>query len=91
MNPLADWTEEEVWDYLRANNVPGNTLYDEGYGTIGCDPCTRPVQPGGDARSGRWWWEKGAPKECGMHCAVETGGFEHELEVLVGGHGESQG
>ena len=83
INPLADWTEEEVWDYLRANNVPGNTLYDEGYGTIGCDPCTRPVQPGGDARSGRWWWEKGAPKECGMHCAVETGGFEHEMEIIL--------
>jgi len=86
VNPLADWTEEEVWDYVRANNVPGNTLYDQGYKTIGCDPCTRPVDAGADQRSGRWWWEKGAPKECGMHCAVETGGFEHELEVIVGGH-----
>ena len=84
VNPLADWTEEEVWEYVRANNVPSNTLYDQGYKTIGCDPCTRPVEPGAEQRSGRWWWEKGAPKECGMHCAVETGGFEHELEVIVG-------
>lgn len=84
INPLADWTEEEVWDYVRANNVPYNQLYDRGYTSIGCAPCTRAIQPGEDARAGRWWWETGAPKECGMHCAVETGGFEHELEVLVG-------
>ena len=83
VNPLADWTEEEVWDYLRANDVPYNPLYDRGYKTIGCAPCTRPVEPGADARSGRWWWEKNAPKECGMHCAIETGGFEHEAEVLL--------
>ena len=87
VNPLADWTEEEVWEYVRANGVPSNTLYDQGYKTIGCDPCTRPVEPGAEQRSGRWWWEKGAPKECGMHCAVETGGFEHELEVIVGHRG----
>jgi phosphoadenosine phosphosulfate reductase len=86
VNPLADWTEEEVWEYLTDNDVPYNELYDQGYKTIGCAPCTRPVEPGADQRSGRWWWEKGAPKECGMHCAVETGGFEHELEVIVGGH-----
>jgi phosphoadenosine phosphosulfate reductase len=84
INPLADWTEEEVWDYLRANDVPYHPLYDQGYQSIGCAPCTRPVEPGQSARSGRWWWEKDGPKECGMHCAVETGGFEHELEVLVG-------
>src|SRR5438270_5751009 len=84
INPLADWTEDEVWDYLRANDVPYHALYDQGYQSIGCAPCTRPVQPGQSTRSGRWWWEKDGPKECGMHCAVETGGFEHELEVLVG-------
>jgi len=83
--PLADWTEVEVWDYLRANGVPYNALYDQGYKSIGCAPCTRPVAPGHESRSGRWWWETGAPKECGMHCAIETGGFEHELAALLGG------
>ena len=82
--PLADWTEEEVWDYIRANDVPYNELYDKGYKSIGCAPCTRAVGEGEDARSGRWWWETGAPKECGMHCAIETGGFEHELAALLG-------
>ena len=86
LNPLAEWTEDEVWDYVRERDLPVNALYDQGYTSIGCAPCTRAVPPGGESRSGRWWWEKGAPKECGMHCAVETGGFEHELEVIVGGH-----
>jgi thioredoxin-dependent adenylylsulfate APS reductase len=87
VNPLADWTEEEVWDYVRDNDVPYHPLYDQGYKTIGCAPCTRAVMPGEDSRMGRWWWETNGPKECGMHCAIETGGFEHELEVLVG-HGK---
>jgi phosphoadenylyl-sulfate reductase (thioredoxin) len=87
--PLADWTEDEVWDYIRANDVPYNALYDKGYASIGCAPCTRAIPKGDDPRSGRWWWETGAPKECGMHCAIETGGFEHELAALLGhnGHG----
>jgi thioredoxin-dependent adenylylsulfate APS reductase len=89
VNPLADWTEEEVWDYVRANDVPYHALYDRGFKSIGCAPCTRAVAPGEDARSGRWWWETDAPKECGMHCAIETGGFEHELEVIVGGNGHN--
>jgi phosphoadenosine phosphosulfate reductase len=84
--PLADWTEEEVWNYIRANDVPYNELYDQGYKSIGCSPCTRPVPADADPRSGRWWWETGAPKECGMHCSIETGGFEHELAALLGGH-----
>jgi phosphoadenosine phosphosulfate reductase len=87
--PLADWTEEEVWDYIRANDVPYNELYDQGYKSIGCSPCTRTVAADADPRSGRWWWETGAPKECGMHCAIETGGFEHELAALLGGHGRN--
>ncbi|HZY58477.1 MAG TPA: phosphoadenylyl-sulfate reductase [Candidatus Binataceae bacterium] len=87
--PLADWTDEEVWDYIRANDVPYNELYDKGYKSIGCAPCTRAVPDGADSREGRWWWETGAPKECGMHCAIETGGFEHELAALLGGHGPS--
>ncbi|HZO82251.1 MAG TPA: phosphoadenylyl-sulfate reductase [Candidatus Binataceae bacterium] len=82
--PLADWTEEEVWDYIRGHDVPYNALYDRGFRSIGCAPCTRAVAPGADPRSGRWWWESGAPKECGMHCAIETGGFEHELAALLG-------
>lgn len=86
VNPLADWTEEEVWDYCRDNNVPHNTLYDQGYKTIvDGAPCTRAVEPGRPSSgSGRGGGRGGAPKECGMHCAVETGGFETELEVIVG-------
>jgi len=90
INPLADWAEDEVWDYIRAYNVPHHPLYDRGYTSIGCAPCTRPVQLGEDHRAGRWWWEKGAPKECGMHCAIETGGFEHELESILGDGKEAQ-
>ena len=86
INPLADWMEEEVWEYIRDNDVPYNKLYDQGYTSIGCAPCTRPTAAGEDPRSGRWWWEKNAPKECGIHCPIETGGFEHEAEVLLGGH-----
>ncbi len=84
LNPLAEWTEEEVWDYVRERDVPYHPLYDRGYTSIGCAPCTRPVQAGEPTRAGRWWWESNAPKECGIHCAIETGGFEHELRALVG-------
>lgn len=86
VNPLADWAEDEVWDYIRENDVPYHTLYDKGYTSIGCLPCTRPTQAGEDPRAGRWWWEKNAPKECGIHCPIESGGFEHELEALLKGH-----
>ncbi len=83
INPLADWTKEEVWDYIHQHHVPYHPLYDRGYTSIGCDPCTRPIQPGEDDRAGRWWWEVGAPKECGIHCPIETGGFEHEAEAIL--------
>lgn len=66
-NPLASWTEQEVWDYIRARNIPYNALYDQGYRSIGCAPCTRPVLPGEDVRAGRWWWESAEHKECGLH------------------------
>jgi phosphoadenosine phosphosulfate reductase len=67
-NPLADWSSEEVWEYLRSNRVPYNALHDRGYPSIGCEPCTRAVKPGEHARAGRWWWEQaGARKECGLH------------------------
>jgi phosphoadenosine phosphosulfate reductase len=83
VNPLADWTKEEVWEYIRQHNLPYHPLYDRGYTSIGCEPCTRPIQPGEDDRAGRWWWEVGAPKECGIHCPIETGGFEHEAEAIL--------
>ena len=66
-NPLADWTEKEVWAYLHLNKVPYNALHDRFYPSIGCAPCTRSVTPGEDVRSGRWWWENPESKECGLH------------------------
>ena len=71
LNPLAGWSDDQVWSYLRANDVPYNALYDQGFTSIGCAPCTRPTKPGEDPRSGRWWWEGEAPKECGMHCVID--------------------
>ena len=68
-NPLADWSEQDVWDYIRSYDVPYNRLYDQGYRSIGCAPCTRPVVAGEDARAGRWWWEAQGGKECGLHVA----------------------
>ncbi|MFQ5898440.1 MAG: phosphoadenylyl-sulfate reductase [Candidatus Methylomirabilia bacterium] len=68
VNPLADWTWDQVWAYIRARNVPYNALHDRGYPSIGCAPCTRAVKPGEDLRAGRWWWEGNpAAKECGLH------------------------
>ncbi|MCI0869856.1 MAG: phosphoadenylyl-sulfate reductase [Chloroflexi bacterium] len=68
VNPLADWSEDRVWEYIRANDVPYNELYDKGFTSIGCAPCTRATQPGEDPRAGRWWWEDDSvPKECGIH------------------------
>jgi len=67
LNPLADWDYERVWQYIRDNDVPYNKLYDQGYTSIGCAPCTRPIEPGEDLRAGRWWWEDGVPSECGIH------------------------
>ncbi len=67
LNPLADWDEAAVWDYIEANEVPYSPLYDMGFTSIGCAPCTRAVAPGEDSRAGRWWWENGVPKECGIH------------------------
>jgi phosphoadenosine phosphosulfate reductase len=91
INPLADWTKDEVWDYIRENDVPYHSLYDQGYTSIGCAPCTRPIAEGEDNRAGRWWWETNAPKECGIHCAIYTGGFEHELHALLGTNGHENG
>jgi phosphoadenosine phosphosulfate reductase len=67
INPLADWTAAQVEEYTRANRVPVHPLYARGYTSIGCAPCTRAVEPGEDQRAGRWWWERDARKECGIH------------------------
>lgn len=66
-NPLSDWTEAEVWAYIRMNEVPYNALHDQFYPSIGCAPCTRAIALGEDIRAGRWWWEDPASKECGLH------------------------
>jgi phosphoadenosine phosphosulfate reductase len=66
INPLLDWTNDDVWDYIKVNGVSYNALHDRGYPSIGCAPCTRAVQPGEDIRAGRWWWES-TSKECGLH------------------------
>lgn len=70
-NPLADWSEDEVWTVIRANDIPYNALHDQGYRSIGCAPCTRPAVAGEDARAGRWWWEQPQSRECGLHPASD--------------------
>jgi phosphoadenosine phosphosulfate reductase len=66
-HPIFDWTLDQVKEYIRIHNVPYNTLHDRGFPSIGCQPCTRAVQPGEDFRAGRWWWEDQSKKECGLH------------------------
>lgn len=67
LNPLINWTEKQVWDYIHGHGVPYNKLHDQGFPSIGCQPCTRAVKPGEDIRAGRWWWENPLHKECGLH------------------------
>jgi phosphoadenosine phosphosulfate reductase len=67
INPLLEWTEAQVWEYAEARRIPTNRLHKQGYPSIGCAPCTRPVKPGEHPRSGRWWWENPENKECGLH------------------------
>jgi phosphoadenosine phosphosulfate reductase len=67
LNPLIDWTEEQVWQYLKQHQIPFNPLHEKGFPSIGCQPCTRAVKPGEDIRAGRWWWEEPDHKECGLH------------------------
>ncbi len=66
-NPLCGWTSAQVWEYLRERNVPQNPLHAQGFRSIGCAPCTRPVGPDEDDRAGRWWWENAGTRECGLH------------------------
>lgn len=66
-NPLLNWTSTQVWDYIEAYQVPYNPLHQQGFISIGCEPCTRPVLPNQHERMGRWWWEDASKKECGLH------------------------
>lgn len=67
VNPLLEWSEEDVWAYIRKHKIPYNTLHDKGFPSIGCQPCTRAILPGEDVRAGRWWWENPDTRECGLH------------------------
>lgn len=67
VNPLINWSQEDVWDYIKTNKVPYNKLHDQGFPSIGCAPCTRAIKDGEDIRAGRWWWENPEYKECGLH------------------------
>jgi len=73
VNPIADWSREQVMEYIDAYNVPINRLHKEGYPSVGCAPCSRAIQPGDDPRSGRWWWELDSSKECGIHEELGSG------------------
>ena len=68
-NPLADWTPEQVWSVIHGLRIPYNALHDQGYPSIGCEPCTRAIKPGEDVRAGRWWWEQRDTLECGLHAS----------------------
>ncbi len=67
VNPLINWSEKDVWDYIRENKIPYNHLHDKGFPSIGCQPCTRAIMEGEDVRAGRWWWENPDTRECGLH------------------------
>jgi len=74
LNPIADWTHDEVMAYARENDVPTNRLHAQGYPSVGCDPCSRAISPGDDPRAGRWWWEHPETRECGIHVGEEDQG-----------------
>ena len=82
-NPLADWSEDDVWHYIRSQHVPYNALHDRGYPSIGCEPCTRAIQPGEDIRAGRWWWEQEHQKECGLHVITNSDGTTRLVRASV--------
>jgi phosphoadenosine phosphosulfate reductase len=84
-NPLADWSDEALWRYIERHDVAVNALHARGYPSIGCEPCTRAIRPGEDPRAGRWWWERGTAKECGLHLpaiVVEHAGVPSESVSL---------
>jgi thioredoxin-dependent adenylylsulfate APS reductase len=80
LNPVADWTLDRVWAYVRQHDVPYHGLFDQGYTSIGCAPCTRAVAPGEPERAGRWWWEAQTDKECGIHCSVQLLGTATDVQ-----------
>lgn len=82
-NPLSNWSEEDVWNYIRSNGVPYNPLHDKGFPSIGCEPCTRAIQPGEDIRAGRWWWESADQKECGLHVVTNADGTTRLVRASV--------
>ena len=77
-NPLADWTAEQVWREIRDRDIPYNPLHDRGFRSIGCEPCTRPTNPGQHEREGRWWWEEATKRECGLHVSPDD---KHQIEI----------
>ena len=83
INPLIDWTESQVWEFIRQHSVPYNALHDQGYPSIGCAPCTRAVKPGDGLRAGRWWWENPEHRECGLHVkdGKIAGGRNRKFEI----------
>jgi phosphoadenosine phosphosulfate reductase len=74
LNPIVEWTAEQVDAYVRDRHIPVNRLHGQGYPSVGCDPCSRAIGPGEDVRAGRWWWENPETKECGIHVQLEGGG-----------------
>jgi len=82
ISPLADWTSQQVDEYIRQNEVPLHPLYARGYTSIGCDPCTRAIEAGESERAGRWWWEQDADKECGIHFTAD-GRAQRTVDVLL--------
>lgn len=88
VNPLADWSNDQVWEYVRSHRVPYNGLHDRGFPSIGCAPCTRAVAPGDDPRSGRWWWEQPEHRECGLHPGKAGSALMHVERLLDAGQAE---
>lgn len=82
LSPLAFWTQEQVLAYCAEHNVPEHPLYAQGFASIGCEPCSRAILPGEPERAGRWWWEEGLSKECGLHF-TPNGQARRELDVLL--------
>jgi phosphoadenosine phosphosulfate reductase len=83
ISPLADWSRDDIAAYIRANDVPVHPLYGQGYTSIGCGPCSRATESGEDERAGRWWWETGTAKECGLHFSPD-GRVVRSVDVLIG-------
>ena len=82
ISPLADWSKQDVEDYIRRNDVPVHPLYAKGFPSIGCGPCTRAVFDCEDERAGRWWWEQDAEKECGIHITPD-GQVLRQVDTLI--------